>query len=63
MKVYVHDDRCKGHGACCGLCPDLFELTDAGYAVTRMSEVPKEYDRLVRRAADQCPEHAISIAE
>jgi ferredoxin len=63
MRVHVDDDRCKGHGVCCGLCPEVFELTDEGYSATRVSEVPKQYDDLVRRAVDECPEGAISIAE
>jgi ferredoxin len=63
MRVRVDDDRCKGHGICCGLCPDVFELTDKGYAVTQASEVPEQYQELVRKAVDECPEHAISIVE
>ena len=62
MRVHVDDDRCRGHGTCCGLCPEVFELTNKGYAVTRVSEVPERDQDLVREAAHQCPEGAISIA-
>ena len=33
MKVEVDADCCGGFGQCVMLCPDVFELTDAGYAV------------------------------
>ena len=33
MKVEVDADQCKGHGVCWGLCPEVFDLTDDGYAV------------------------------
>ena len=40
MKVTVDDDRCRGHGMCLTLCPEVFSLTDDGYAVADPSEVP-----------------------
>jgi ferredoxin len=61
MRVRVDDDRCRGHGTCCGLCPSVFELTLKGYAVTRVDEVPEEDREMVREAVHQCPEGAISI--
>jgi ferredoxin len=63
MRVKIDDERCRGHGVCCTLCPQLFELTDDGYAVVVLSEVPADFQDEVRTAVDQCPEHAISIVE
>jgi ferredoxin len=63
MRVKIDDERCRGHGVCCTLCPQVFELTDDGYAVVVVSEVPAELQGDVRTAVDQCPEHAISIVE
>jgi ferredoxin len=63
MRVHVDDDRCGGHGTCCGLCPQVFELTKKGYAVARLTEVPERHLDLVREAVRQCPEGAISIVE
>jgi ferredoxin len=60
MRVMVDDDRCAGHGVCVGLCPDVFTLTDDGYAVAHVSEVPGALEDSVREAIDSCPEHAIS---
>lgn len=63
MKVYVDDNRCRGHGMCCTLCPQVFEVTNDGFAVVLVAEVPPEYRDAVGQAVDQCPERAISIEE
>jgi ferredoxin len=41
--------------------PRVFELTDAGYAVVLLPDVPEELEAAVREAVDLCPTHAISI--
>ncbi len=61
MRVFVDDDKCGGHGVCCAICPDVFELTDDGYAVVRTPEVAPEFEDDVRAAVNQCPALAISI--
>jgi ferredoxin len=63
MRVHIDDERCKGHGMCCTLCPQVFELTDHGYAIALLPEVPDELHSVVGTAVEQCPEHAISITE
>ncbi|MCU1365344.1 MAG: ferredoxin [Ilumatobacteraceae bacterium] len=60
MIVNVDADRCRGHGICCALCPDVFELSDDGYATVRPGEVPVELESAVRDAVMQCPERAIT---
>ena len=40
MKVWVDDQRCRGHGVCTTLCEEVFSLTDDGYAEAIDSEVP-----------------------
>jgi ferredoxin len=60
MKVTVDDSRCAGHGVCVGLCPDVFSLTDDGYAVAHQPDVSAEFEDAVREAIECCPEHAIS---
>jgi ferredoxin len=60
MKVTVDEDRCRGHGVCLGLCPEVFALTDGGYAVAHAPDVPHEFEDAVRTAASRCPEHAIT---
>ncbi len=62
MKVTVDDDRCRGHAACWSLCPEVFTLTDDGYAEARAADVPAGFEAAARSAVDNCPEHAITAS-
>lgn len=62
MKVTVDDDRCRGHGVCCAICPEVFSLGDEGYAMVQNPEVPEEFEATVREAASNCPERAVVIS-
>ncbi len=44
MRVTVDEDRCAGHGMCLTLCPEVFEMSDDGWAVADPGEVPSEYE-------------------
>jgi len=59
VKVTVEEDRCAGHGMCLTLCPEVFEMTDDGWAVAAPGEVPAELEGDVRAAITNCPERAI----
>ncbi len=61
MKVRVDPEVCAGFGICVGVCPEVFELHDDGYAIVLVDEVPLEFQDLVSRAVDQCPSRAISF--
>lgn len=61
MKVEVDDDACGGHGVCWGLCPEVFELNEDGFAFVKVDEVPVEHEAAVRKAVSQCPTYAIKI--
>ena len=63
MKVHVDAQVCAGFGVCLGLCPDVFELHDDGYAIVLVDEVPPELEYAVRQAVSQCPARAISLNE
>jgi len=63
MKVRVDAGVCAGFGVCLGLCPEVFELHEDGYAVVKVSEVPQELEDAVRGAVNQCPSRAISLNE
>jgi len=63
MKVRVDAGVCAGFGVCLGLCPEVFELHDDGYAIVRVDEVPQELEDAVREAASQCPSRAISLSD
>ncbi|WP_299559938.1 ferredoxin [uncultured Mycolicibacterium sp.] len=60
MRVYVDDDRCAGHGMCLTICPEIFRMTDDGWAVADPQEVPAELEGAAREAIENCPERAIS---
>jgi ferredoxin len=60
MKVAVDEDRCRGHGVCVTLCPQVFRLTDDGYSEVYVPEVPDQLAGTTREAIDSCPEQAIS---
>ena len=60
MRVSVDDQRCRGHGVCTTLCPDVFSLTDDGYAVAIPSDVPTGLEEATQEAIQCCPEQAIS---
>ena len=62
MKVTVDEDRCRGHGVCCTICPEVFTLTDDGYSVALDTEVPAVSQDAVRSAGANCPEHAITLS-
>jgi len=60
VKARIDEDLCRGHAVCCSLCPEVFELTDDGYAEVRVDVVPAEHEDTVRAAVTRCPERAIS---
>ncbi|ANI37344.1 ferredoxin [Mycolicibacterium vaccae] len=59
MKVTVDDDLCRGHGVCAAVCPQVFTLTDGGYAEATLADVPADLEPAVAEAVASCPEHAI----
>ncbi|PXY33329.1 ferredoxin [Prauserella endophytica] len=62
MRVAVDEDRCRGHGVCFAICPDVFVLTDDGYAEVPEPEVPAALEHSAREAAENCPERAITLS-
>jgi ferredoxin len=59
MKVAVDEDTCRGHGMCLTFCPEVFEMTDDGWAVADPEQVPAGLEGAVREAVENCPERAI----
>jgi ferredoxin len=60
MKVFVDDERCRGHGICTTICPDVFAINEDGYAEVIAPEVPGAQRDAAREAIKSCPEQAIS---
>lgn len=44
---------------CLTLCPEVFEMTDDGWAVAVPGDVPLELEGAAREAVQNCPERAI----
>lgn len=61
MNVTVDPDGCKGHGVCLTIAPEVFTLTDDGYAEAISDEVPTDSEGAVRDAVSNCPERAITL--
>jgi len=60
VKVRVDEDRCRGHGMCTTLCPDVFVINNDGYSEVIVPEVPAGQEDSAREAIECCPEQAIS---
>jgi ferredoxin len=61
MKASIDDGRCRGHGVCTTICPEVFAMTDDGYAEAVLDEVPDELQDSAREAAEACPENAVIL--
>ncbi|HSV38294.1 MAG TPA: ferredoxin [Nocardioidaceae bacterium] len=66
MRLTVESGRCRGHGLCYSLAPDLLEDDDdEGYVSVRgqVIDVPEDQVGHARNAAGSCPERAIELIE
>lgn len=64
MQVHVDRERCQGHSRCYDLAPEIFDVDELGNAFERDDGVvPAALEDKARRAAANCPEHAIGVEE
>jgi ferredoxin len=64
VKVQIDAGLCQGHGRCYDLAPGLFSDDPEGYGeVLADGVVPAGLQDDARRAALNCPEHAIGVVE
>ena len=63
MKVRVDRDLCVGHGRCYVICPEIYGEDEEGYCVIAQANVSAPHQAEARRAADNCPEHAITVED
>ena len=54
--------RCRGHGLCAHLVPELVQLDRQGYPVPLDMPVPHWLEREARQAVDMCPALALRLA-
>ncbi|MFZ0034825.1 MAG: ferredoxin [Sedimentisphaerales bacterium] len=59
MKAKVTED-CVACGLCVEICPEVFKMGEL-YAQVKTDEIPEEFEKAVRQAADDCPVSAIII--
>lgn len=59
MKLKVLKDVCIGCGACQAICGDVFEITDEGFAVTKVDVIPDDKIDEANDAKEGCPVGAI----
>ena len=63
MKVKVKSDECIGCAACTAVCPNVFEMSDEGFATAKVAEVAEGDKAAVEEAKDGCPVSAIEVNE
>ena len=63
MKTSIDTDRCTGHGRCYSLAPEVYDADEEGHSVVLSPEVPAELEDSARRAAAECPERAVLLAD
>ena len=63
MKFEVNEENCIGCGACQAVCPEVFEINDAGVATAKDVEVSEETKEDAINAMEGCPTGAISEKE
>ncbi len=63
MRVRFDEAACVGHGRCYELAPDVFGEDEHGHARLLVETVPEGLEQQARKAAWNCPEHAIEIDE
>ncbi len=57
MKVIT--EQCIGCGACSAIAPEVFEMTDEGYAKVKIDPIPEELMDDAVEAQNSCPTSAI----
>ena len=63
MRVAVDNTKCQGHAQCHLICPEVFDLDDAGYSVLKSEDVPAGAEESAEDAVLSCPESAIRILD
>lgn len=61
-RLHVDWTRCDGHGSCAELLPELYDVDDWGFPVSRTGGdpvVPPSLSGLARRAVAACPLQAL----
>lgn len=61
QRLRVDWPRCRAHGVCAGVLPELLWIDQWGYPVVEGDTVPADLLDLARRAVRSCPELALRL--
>jgi ferredoxin len=61
MKVKIDADTCIGCGLCESTCPEVYKMND-DKAIPAAAVVPKDAEECCKKAAEECPVTAITVA-
>jgi ferredoxin len=61
FRVSADYDRCKSHGLCMAIAPDIFEVRADGYMYILVEEIDASRRSACEDAVDSCPEQALRI--
>lgn len=60
---YTVNDNCISCGLCAATCPEVFSISESGYAQAIREEVPAEREAEANDAMESCPVAAIETVE
>lgn len=65
MKIVIDEHRCKGHGRCYAIAPEVFAPVDddghSGALLDELSANDADLTAKVAEASANCPEYAIAV--
>ena len=61
FRVIADYDRCKSHGMCMAIAPDVFEVRADGYMYILVEDIDDSRRGACEEAVAACPEQALRI--
>jgi ferredoxin len=63
FRVIADYGRCKSHGLCMAVAPDVFEVRADGYMYILLETIDDSLRSACEDAVDGCPEQALTIQD
>lgn len=63
MTAYLNRKDCIGCGLCAYTCPEVFRMGPDGFAKVIREHVPREAERSILVARDECPVSVITVTK
>lgn len=61
IRLAIDGAKCEGHARCVARAPELFDVDEDGASFPLSEEIPDDQLDDARKAADACPERAITL--